>query len=155
MKLEYQNYFPVFNSQKPEQTKPDLRAMEQKPRTEIEDIIDKIDVKLATPGSNNVIKDLYLNNGSKALLIYSKDTNSIAAFVTREGTTMEVKQENLPKEFKSLNTEAKFNGFLQNAYGKVSGLNGGDTKLEIEQRLFGGGSSHSSSRSSSQSQPPF
>jgi hypothetical protein len=141
---QYQNNLTnlkPINFNTAEQIKPDQQLLEQTENSKkTYSLMDKLDIKLPVIShSNNITKDLPLNDGSKVLLVYSKDTNSIKAYSsTKEGATVEIKQENLPKEFKDINAEEKFNGFFNNAHAKVTTLSDGEVKLYIGQHLNGG-----------------
>ena len=95
---------------------------------------DKVDI-------SNVAQQIIQSVDSKQIkLTYSIPFKKISAEVINEdGSRIEVKNENLPKELQGINSSDVFNRFFKNTYAKVSTLSDGNYKLNINRKLLGGG----------------
>ena len=87
---------------------------------------DKVDI-------SNVAQQIIQSVDSKQIkLTYSIPFKKISAEVINEdGSRIEVKNENLPKELQGINSSDVFNRFFKNTYAKVSTLSDGNYKLNI------------------------
>lgn len=76
-------------------------------------------------------------NSKQVELTYSIPLKKVSATIIDKGR-IEVKNENLPKELQEINSPKVFSEFVKNTYAKVTDLNDGQYKLEINHRLLGG-----------------
>ncbi len=79
-------------------------------------------------------------DGRSVELAYSyQDKKVSAVIIDKDQTKIKVKSENLPTELKQINSPEVFSVFFKNTYAKISILSGGDYKLYVNHKLFGGG----------------
>lgn len=72
-------------------------------------------------------------------LTYSIPLKRISAdIINKDGSRIEVKNENLPKELKEISDPKLFFTFLRNTYAKITELSDGDYKFYINHKLLGG-----------------
>jgi len=90
---------------------------------------------------SSLVKQVIQSIDSKQIeLTYSLPLKKVSAeIINKDGSRIEVKNENLPKELREINNPKVFDTFLRNTYAKVSILSDGDYKLHINHKLLGGG----------------
>jgi hypothetical protein len=95
---------------------------------------DKIDL-------STVAKQSIQSIDSKQIeLTYSLPLKKVSAeIINKDGVRIEIKNENLPKELRGINSPEVFSRFFKNTYAKVSILSDGNYKLDINHKLLGGG----------------
>jgi len=94
---------------------------------------DKIDIA-------DITKQLIQSTDDRQVeLTYSNPLKRISAdIINKDGSRIEVKNENLPKELKEISDPKLFFTFLRNTYAKITELSDGEYKLYINHKLLGG-----------------
>ena len=94
---------------------------------------DKIDI---TGIAKQVIQSI---DNRQIELTYSIPLKKISVeIINKDGSRIEVKNENLPKELREISDPEVFSSFLRNTYAKVTTLSDGEYRLYINHRLLGG-----------------
>lgn len=83
------------------------------------------------------------SKGQKVYLSFCEKTKNVVAFLIDRNTgRTEFKPENTPREFRLIKSSIQFQGFVKDAFAKVSTLSDGAMRLQIQQRGRGGGGSN-------------
>jgi hypothetical protein len=95
---------------------------------------DKIDVP-------NIAKQvIHSVNDKQVELTYSLSLKKVfAEIINKDGSKIEVKNENLPKDLREINSPEVFSRFFKNTYAKVRIMSDGEYKFDINHKLLGGG----------------
>ena len=89
--------------------------------------------------SANHVRMLDAGSGQKAAFIFSDKTSEISAIlVSKDGVSLSVSAENLPKNLGNAKTLDSFNHFLDNAHARGVVLSDGEAKIYVEQKGLGG-----------------
>jgi hypothetical protein len=115
------------------------KSMIESRNQSLSQIKDKVDITLPKNLSDQSVKVLNCQDGSKALMTFAEKDKTVSCYVQdANGKMTAIKTENLPQSMKNIDTSEKFNGFLNNAYAKTSVLSDGDIKVDVFQQLKGG-----------------
>ncbi len=90
-----------------------------------------------TEHSNN-IKKIIATDGSEVIFKFN-DNGKITSTVLHDGVSKTVSQENLPSSLKEISTLKQFYKYLEKCFIKFAKINDGEIKINLKQKLLGGG----------------